>query len=118
MTEKKLTCINCPIGCNITVTMDGDSIVSIEGNTCKRGEAYARSEITAPRRVVTGLVRVEGRHEPLSVKTAAPIPKELVLECAELLRKTVVKAPIAMNQVVIPDVLSTGVDIISTKAAI
>ena len=116
MTEKKLTCINCPIGCNITVTMDGGSIVSIEGNTCKRGEVYARSEITAPKRVVTGLVRVEGRHEPLSVKTAAPIPKELVLDCAALLRRTVVKAPIGMNEVVISDVLSTGVDIISTKA--
>ena len=117
MTEKKLTCINCPIGCIITVTMDGDDIVSVEGNTCKRGDVYARSEVTAPKRVVTGLVRVKGRHEPLSVKTAAPIPKELVLECAALLRKTVVDAPVSMNQVVIPDVLGTGVDIISTKTA-
>lgn len=117
MTEKKLTCINCPIGCNITVKLDDDNnIVSIEGNTCKRGENYARSEVTAPKRVVTGLVRVEGRHEPLSVKTAAPIPKELVLDCAALLRKTVIKAPVGMNETVIPDVLGTGVDIITTKA--
>lgn len=115
MTEKKLTCINCPMGCNITVKLDGSEIISIEGNTCKRGETYARSEITAPMRTVTGLVRVEGRREPLSVKTSRPIPKELMLECAALLRKTAVSGQYDIGGVVIPDVLGTGADIIATK---
>ena len=115
MTERKLTCINCPLGCNITVVMDGGEVVSVEGNTCKRGEEYARAECTSPRRTVTGLVRVDGRREPLSVKTAQPIPKELVLDCAALLRRTVVAAPVAIGDAVISDVLGTGVDVVATK---
>lgn len=115
MPEKKLTCINCPLGCNITVKLNGNEIVSIEGNTCKRGEAYARSEITAPKRTVTGLVRIEGRREPLSVKTSQPIPKELMLDCAKLLRKTTVRGSYNIGDIVIPDVLGTGSDIVATK---
>ena len=118
MTERRLTCINCPLGCGITVVMDGGEIVSVSGNTCKRGEEYARAECTAPRRTVTGLVRVSGKREPLSVKTAQPIPKELVLDCAALLRGTVVNAPVAIGDVVISDILSTGVDVVATKAVL
>ena len=48
MEQRQLTCIGCPMGCPITVTMDKGAILSIEGFTCKRGETYARKEVTNP----------------------------------------------------------------------
>ena len=46
METRNLTCIGCPLGCAITVTMDGGNVVSITGNTCKRGSDYAAKEVT------------------------------------------------------------------------
>ena len=60
MEIKELTCINCPMGCRITVEMDGEEIISVTGNTCKRGETYARTEVTAPVRTVTTTIKVIG----------------------------------------------------------
>ena len=56
--EKKLICINCPIGCHLTAERSKDSDAwSVTGNRCPRGELYARNELTDPRRVVTATVR-------------------------------------------------------------
>ena len=41
MERKELICIGCPLGCNLTVEMDGGQVVSVNGNTCKRGENAA-----------------------------------------------------------------------------
>ena len=60
MEKINLTCINCPLGCPVQVTMDGGEIVEITGYTCPRGEQYARKEVTNPRRIVTTTVPVEG----------------------------------------------------------
>ena len=53
MEKRELTCINCPMGCRITVTMEGDDIIAVEGNTCKRGFVYACNEVKSPVRTVT-----------------------------------------------------------------
>ena len=37
-TTRELTCIGCPLGCSITVTMNGTDVVSVTGNTCPRGD--------------------------------------------------------------------------------
>ncbi len=114
--QRELTCISCPIGCRLTVTLGEDGL-SVTGNTCPRGETYAKAECTAPVRMVTGLVRVEGRREPLSVKTAQAIPKSLVAECVSILAATTVAAPIKAGDTVIADVCGTGIDVIATKSA-
>ena len=81
MDIRELTCINCPMGCRITVTMDGDSIVSVEGNTCKRGENYARAEVTSPVRTVTTTIKVNnGASDRVSCKTKEPVPKEKIFD--------------------------------------
>ena len=60
MTEEKVvTCINCPMGCRVTVRFEDGEIVSVEGQTCKRGETYARQECVEPRRMVTAVLPVE-----------------------------------------------------------
>ena len=115
METRELICIGCPLGCPLTVTMDKDEI-TVTGNTCPRGDAYARKEVTNPTRVVTSTVRLEGGTiDRVSVKTADDIPKGKIFDCMEQIRKTAVKAPVAIGDVIIPDCAGTGVAVIATK---
>lgn len=111
-----LTCIACPNGCDITVSFNEDgSIKEIKGNKCKNGIAYATSEVTAPTRILTSSVGVDGGDFRLcSVKTAEPIPKKLMREAVLELCKVRVKAPVNVGDVVYKDLLATGVDVVST----
>ena len=113
--EQTITCINCPVGCRMTVTLENGVFVSVSGNTCKRGESYARQECVAPLRMVTAVVPVSGFPAPLSVKTRTPIPKEKIHACMQALSALTLTAPIYMGDVVLPDVCGTGVDVIATK---
>ena len=115
-TTRHLTCIGCPLGCQITVKLEGDTVVSVTGNTCPRGDAYARKEVTAPARIVTSTVRVKGGTIPMvSVKTAGEIPKGMIFDCVKALKNVEVAAPVKIGQVVLTDVAGTGVDIVATK---
>lgn len=116
MEEKNLICINCPLGCMLTVAMDGKEIVSVAGNTCRRGDTYARKELTNPTRIVTSTVRVLGGSESMvSVKTKEDIPKGKVLECVRALKDVVVPAPVKIGDVILEDAAGTGVSIVATK---
>ncbi len=116
MEEKNLICINCPLGCALTVMMQGDEIISVEGNTCKRGDAYARKELTNPTRIVTSTVRVRGSRESMvSVKTKEDIPKEKVLDCVRALKDVIADAPIRIGDIIVENVAGTSVDIVATK---
>ena len=66
--EKQIICINCPMGCRMTVGVSDGKVVSVQGNTCKRGEEFACQEAVEPMRILTSLMRVEGRDKPFSVK--------------------------------------------------
>ena len=72
MRDQNLTCIGCPLGCSISVSLSNNGEVSkITGNTCKKGEEYARKEVTNPSRVVTSIVKINnGDVNMVSVKTA------------------------------------------------
>lgn len=116
MEEKKLICINCPLGCALTVAMRGNEIESVEGNTCRRGEIYARKELTNPTRIVTSTVRVcKGCDHMVSVKTKEDVPKEKVLDCVKVLKEVTVEAPVRIGDVIVDDAAGTGVSIIATK---
>lgn len=113
---KELTCIGCPLGCAITVTMNDNEVISVNGNTCPRGDAYARKEVTNPTRIVTSTVRVEGGVSPMvNVKTASDIPKSKIFECAAALKDVVAVAPVKIGDVLLADVAGTGVDIVAAK---
>ncbi|MFR5601624.1 MAG: DUF1667 domain-containing protein [Lachnospiraceae bacterium] len=115
MEKIELTCINCPLGCPLTVTMNGEEM-TVSGNTCKRGEDYARKELTNPTRIVTSSVPVtDGEIAMVSVKTKADIPKGRIFACMEEIRRTRVTAPVHIGDVVIEDVAGTGVPVIATK---
>lgn len=118
MTESKsFTCVNCPMGCVIDVTFDGSGAIdSIAGHTCKLGEDYVRQEAVDPRRNVSTLLWVEGSLEPLSVKTAAPVPKDKISEVMAAIRKAKVTLPIQAGDVVLENVAGTGISIVATKS--
>lgn len=114
--EQQITCINCPVGCRMTVQVEDSRVISVAGNTCKRGEAYAAQECIAPQRMITAVIPVSGSTMPLSVKTRSPIPKKLIGDCMAALADSVVTAPVAARDVIISNVCGTGVDIIATRS--
>ena len=116
MNIRELTCIGCPMGCPLIVTMEDGAVVSVTGNTCPRGDAYARKEVTAPTRIVTSTVRVTGGTLAMvSCKTRSDIPKGKIFDVVRALKDVEVPAPITIGQVLAENVAGTGVDIIATK---
>lgn len=116
MEERKLVCIQCPIGCNLTVTLDGGEVLKVEGQTCKRGEIYAKKEVTAPTRTVTSTVKLVGGNLPvISVKTAADIPKEKIFDCMSEINKAVAYSPIKIGDIIIENVCGTSVNVVATS---
>ena len=116
MEQKNLTCIGCPLGCQITVELKNGEVISVTGNTCKRGDDYARKEVTSPTRIVTSTVKVSGGNAPtVSVKTKSDIPKDKIFDCVRALKEVEVQAPVAIGDIVLADVVGTGVDIVATK---
>lgn len=116
MEVRNLTCIGCPMGCALTVSMEKGKVVSISGNTCKRGETYAQKEVTAPARMVTSTVKVlHGKADMASVKTKEDIPKEKVFDCVKALKNVQIEAPVCIGDVIMPNVAGTGVDVVATK---
>ena len=115
--EQTITCINCPVGCRMTVSLsDTGEFVSVTGNTCPRGAKYAQQECTLPERMITAVIPVAGSETPLSVKTASPVPKNLIASVMDELSRIQISLPVSIGQVVLPDVLDTGVDIIATRS--
>ena len=102
MEEKNLICICCPLGCPLTVTLENGEVVSVTGNTCPRGAAYGRREVTNPTRIVTSTALVSGGVLPVvSVKTASDIPKGKIKD--------------VMEAILLRDAAGTGADIVATK---
>ena len=116
MSTVNLICIGCPLGCPLTVEMEGNEVKSVAGNTCPRGDAYAKKELTNPTRIVTSTVRVAGgRLAMVSVKTESDIPKDKIFECVKALKDVEVTAPVNIGDVIVENVAGTGVNVIATK---
>ena len=113
---KEMICINCPMGCRLTVDDTDKNNIKVAGNTCPRGITYAQNEVTAPKRMVTGSVRVSGGAIPMvSVKTREAIPKQLIFDSLELLKQVTLTAPVKIGDVVVANVCGCGVDFVATK---
>lgn len=114
MKRRELICIGCPMGCPIVVEMEDGKVLSVTGNTCPRGESYARKEVTNPTRIVTTTVRVDGGKVPMiNVKTERDIPKDKIFECIAALRGVTMKAPVHIGDIILENVADTGVNIVA-----
>lgn len=118
MAKTNITCITCPVGCEMVVEGDGKTIVSVEGAACKRGEQYAASEYTNPVRILTSLAKVEGAAVPLvAIRSNKPVPKGMLFQCMDVVRKIVLPKPVHAGDVVVADICGTGVDMVATGSA-
>lgn len=116
METKEMICINCPLGCILSVSQNEAGEVTVSGNTCPRGAEYGRTEMTAPKRVVTSTVRVKGGNgRVVPVKTAAPVPKEKIGGCMEALKKAEAVLPVRIGDIVLENVAGTGIAVVATK---
>ncbi len=115
--KTKMICIDCPIGCEINVTHDGKIVLEIDGNKCKKGIDYTETEITDPRRMVITTVRVRGGfHHLVPVRSTEPVPKTKIFSILKKLRKVELKTPVKIHQVVLPDAVGTGIDIVTSRS--
>ena len=115
----ELTCVCCPMGCSLVVERtSADEATYVSGAGCARGKKYAPAEATRPERVVTTTVCVPGAAEPLSVRTVAPVPRELMAEVVAAAKGAAagMRAPVKIGDVVLADARGTGVDVIATKS--
>ena len=113
-TKRNLTCIVCPRGCQMIVTLDDGKVVGVEGNFCRRGATYANDECTNPRRTVTSTVRCLD-DSIVSVKTESTIPKEKMFEVMDKINSAHPMGNLKIGDIVIENVCDTGVNVVATS---
>lgn len=109
----KLTCVECPMGCEIEVELQGGKVVSVAGNTCPRGKAYAENEVVCPRRVLTSSVR-STCGKMVSVKTDAPVKKAEVVELMKKVNSITVCAPVKIGQIICENICE-NINLVATS---
>lgn len=114
-----VTCIMCPKGCPGTVSKHESGMLELTGFTCKRGEEYAQEEITLPKRMLTTTVKIDrGELTLLPVVSKNLLPKDKVMDCLNEIRKLTIMAPIYEGDLVVPNILGLGVDIVASRDCI
>jgi CxxC motif-containing protein len=111
-------CIGCPLGCRLEVDEDREqhAVVEVRGFSCRRGREYALQEHTAPGRIVTTTVGIDGAYwARLPVRSSTPAPKDKVLAICRALRSVRVSAPVAMGDIIVHNVLNCGVDMVAAR---
>jgi len=119
MDERSMICIICPIGCKMKVSVNENSEMGIyvEGNRCPRGKNYAMKELKNPTRILTSTVVLKnGLMSRLPVKSTEPISKGLLAKAMEIINKVEIVAPVSVGDIIIKNILNTGVDIVSSKS--
>jgi len=114
--NRELTCIICPMGCQLSVEIEGGKVISVSGNTCVRGEKYAESECINPVRVITTTVRAkDGR--VIAVKTDNPVPKDKMFECMDAINKLEpdAKDGLGVGDILCTNLLGTGANVVVTQ---
>ena len=113
-TKRNLTCIVCPRGCQMTVTIIDGKVESVEGNFCKRGVTYANDECTNPKRTVTSTVRCADG-SIVSVKTENTIPKEMMFEVMAEINRACPDGKVKIGDIIVKNVCGTGVNVVATS---
>ena len=122
MSEKKITCVTCPLGCKLKINIENNKIISISGNQCKKGIKFAEVEIRDPRRILATTIKLkaQGGQEAvfnrLPVRSVAPAPKDKILEIIKEVRKIKVSPPIKMGDIIAKNIIGSGVDIIASMS--
>lgn len=114
--KRTFTCIVCPNGCEIDTEYEGTTVISVSGNLCPKGRSYVVQELTDPRRTIASSIRVTGGELPLaSVRLTQPVPKDRIFDVMNAINQVECPAPVSIGQVILPNVLGLGSDVIITK---
>ncbi len=114
--EVNLICTACPQGCTLTAVIENGEVIEVRGYNCKKGLDYGVAEMTDPRRMVATTVKVKnGFHPLLPVYTERPVPKPLIPQILDEIRKVEVTAPVKMKSVIVENVLGTGVNVLASR---
>lgn len=115
--RKSLVCINCPMGCSITVEIEDSKIISVIGNACPQGREYAEQECLRPMRILTTTVKIaHGTHRVLPVVSEKAIPLDLTFKAMEQARQVCVEAPVQAGDVMIENLAGTGVRLMASRS--
>ncbi len=115
--KKDILCIECPKGCELSVSRNDDDVIVVTGNSCDKGNAYGVKELDNPTRVLTTTVKVDSQcARLLSVKTDSGVPVDKLIECTQFLHNVSVSIPVSAGDVVCRDVLGLGVNVIATRS--
>ncbi|MDD3958387.1 MAG: DUF1667 domain-containing protein [Candidatus Izemoplasmatales bacterium] len=113
---RRITCINCPLGCTLEVELKENEVISVTGFQCPRGKDYAKKEVLNPTRTITSIIPVVHGNQPMvSVKTDQDIPKGKIRQVMYALKDLMVEAPVEIGQIILANVAETEVNIIATK---
>ena len=113
--KKEVICTVCPMGCRIAVEGEGENLLSVTGNACKRGEQYASSEFCHPVRILTTTIRTDREQKPLvPVRSDKPIPREKIFDCMEIIRQQKIRTPIHTYDILVENICGTGSNIVAT----
>ena len=113
--KNELICIVCPMGCRLKIEGSPGNL-TISGNKCKRGIAYAQEELTNPTRMICSTVKISGGiHKVVPVKTDRAIPEKYKFEVMKLINKVELNSPVTMGDVVLENVFDTGVNVVVTR---
>ena len=113
---RKLTCIECPKGCSLSVKVKDGAVVMVSGNKCPKGKLYAAAEVENPLRTLTSGVLARGMpFKIVPVKTDRPIPKRMLLKTMAKIRKLRITKCVHMGDVIVRDFLGLGVNLVVTR---
>jgi len=117
MSTETLTCNICPRGCIVTIIIENMLIREINGNRCKNGFDYARKKIASHEREFTSTVLIKDAELPLlPVHSSKPLPREYLPAVIEMIQEIEVSAPVMTGQVIIENILNSGIDIIASRS--
>ena len=115
----RLTCVLCPVGCELEVRRDEAGELDVRGNQCDKGVPFAVEEVLRPRRNLATSIPVRGTASKMvSVRLSGPVPREMIFPILAEIARLRPEAPVRRGQVLIADVLGTGVDVIATRTVV
>jgi CxxC motif-containing protein len=111
----RLTCILCPVGCELEVRRTERGL-EVKGHQCEKGIGFATEEVLYPKRNLATSVPVKGSETRLvSVRLSDRVPRDMIFPILRAIAGLRPEAPVRRGQVLIADVLGTGVDVIATR---
>lgn len=114
--KKKLTCIECPKSCELSVDIENCRVIKVDGAECPKGEKYAVSEIENPERVLASTVPGKGLDvKMIPVRTDKPLPKARIMEAMAEIKRIKLTEPVKIGEIIAENLLGLGVNLIATR---